>query len=322
MVSLTQEEVRATQALLDAHHAVLIAHYYTDANIQAMAEATGGYVADSLDMAKFGADTPHQTLMIAGVHFMGETAKILSPDKVVKVLEPKATCSLDLGCEPTAFAAFRRQYPDHTVVVYANTSAQIKAMADWVVTSSIALEVIRKLQEEGAPILWAPDRFLGQYLQRETGAEMVLWQGECIVHTEFKAEALKALKLQHPLAKTLVHPESPLAVIAEADKVGSTKQLLHYAIQDAATTFIVATEEGIFYQMQKQAPDKKFLLAPTAGHGATCQSCGRCPWMAMNTLASLKTALTSKAYDIHIEPEISAKAHRALTRMVNFKAHG
>lgn len=272
---------------LRAHDAVLVAHYYTAPEIQALAEQTGGCVADSLEMARFGRDHPARTLVVAGVRFMGETAKILTPEKRVLMPTLDATCSLDLGCPADEFSAFCDQHPQRQVVVYANTSAAVKARADWVVTSSIAVEVAAHLADRGEKILWAPDRHLGDYVRRETGADMLMWDGACIVHEEFKARALLDLKKVYPRAAILAHPESPAGVLELADRVGSTTQIIDAAREMDNPEFIVATDQGIFYKLQQQAPDKRFIIAPTAGNGATCRSCANCPWMAMNELEAL-----------------------------------
>lgn len=307
------------EALLKAEDAIIIAHYYAPTAIQKLADETGGFIGDSLAMAKFGQQHAAGTLVIAGVKFMGETAKILSPEKRVLMPTLAATCSLDLGCPIAEFNAFCNQYPDRTVVVYANTSAAVKARADWVVTSSNAIDIVDHLDAEGHKILWAPDRHLGRYVAEKTGADMVLWQGACIVHEEFKANALAELKQQYPQAAILAHPESPQAVVEMADQVGSTTQLLRASEVLPHHTFIVATEEGIFYKMQQASPGKKFLLAPTAGHGATCQSCGHCPWMAMNQPENLERSLHFSDNEIHVEKEIMDRARISLERMVNFK---
>ena len=274
--------------LLEERNAVLVAHYYVDADLQDLAEETGGCVSDSLEMARFGRDHPARTLVVAGVRFMGESAKILSPEKTILMPDLDATCSLDLGCPADEFAAFCDQHPDRTVVVYANTSAAVKARADWMVTSSIGLDIVRHLHEQGKKILWAPDRHLGAYIQKQTGADMLLWQGSCLVHDEFKGVELDLLKAEHPDAKVLVHPESPASVVAQADVVGSTTQLINAAVSLPASTFIVATDNGILHKMRAAAPGKHFIEAPTAGNSATCKSCAHCPWMAMNGLKNLR----------------------------------
>lgn len=308
------------KTLLKEKDAVLVAHYYTDPEIQALAEETGGCVADSLEMARFGAHHSAKTLIVAGVRFMGETAKILTPEKTVLMPTLEATCSLDLGCPIEEFSAFCDAHPDHTVVVYANTSAAVKARADWVVTSSIAVELIEHLDGKGEKILWAPDRHLGGYLAKKTGADMLLWQGACIVHDEFKANSLRQLKAQYPDAAVLVHPESPAAVVEIADAVGSTSQLIKASQSMPNERYIVATDKGIFYKMQQLSPEKHFIEAPTGGNGATCRSCAHCPWMAMNGLAAIESALTDggEMHEIHVDAKLGERAMLPLNRMLDF----
>jgi len=306
------------KALLAEKDAVLVAHYYTDEDLQQIADETGGTVADSLEMARFGNRHPASTLVVAGVRFMGETAKILNPEKRVLMPTLKAECSLDLGCPPEKFIPFCDAHPDRTVVVYANTCAAVKARADWVVTSSIAVDVVNHLKEQGKKILWAPDRFLGNYVLRTTGADMLLWQASCIVHERFKAAALQNLAKHHPDAAILVHPESPEAVIDLADVVGSTTQLIRATQNLPNRKFIVATDNGIFYKMKQAAPDKVFLEAPSAGEGATCESCAHCPWMAMNNLRNLAEVLKTGANEIQVPEDIRVRALRATQRMVDF----
>ena len=305
--------------LLEARDAVLVAHYYTDNDVQELAEETGGFVSDSLEMARFGHDHPASTLVVAGVRFMGETAKILAPEKTVLMPTLEAECSLDLGCPPDEFAAFCDAHPDRTVVVYANTSAAVKARADWVVTSSIALDVARHLSARGEKILWAPDRHLGQYIADETGADMLLWDGACIVHEEFKARGVTDLKAVYPEAAVLVHPESPKAVVELADVVGSTSAILKAAQELPNETFIVATDRGIFSTLRRKAPGKRFVEAPTAGNGATCRSCAHCPWMAMNELEALAASLRAGDNEVHVDPETARKALIPLQRMLEFR---
>lgn len=303
---------------LEAQDAVLVAHYYTDPVIQALAEETGGCVSDSLEMARFGKEHPASTLVVAGVRFMGETSKILSPEKRVLMPTLEATCSLDIGCPIEEFAAFCDAHPDRTVVVYANTSAAVKARADWVVTSSCALEIVSHLMDKGEKIIWAPDQHLGNYIQRETGADMLLWEGSCIVHEEFKAKALLDLKAVYPDAAILVHPESPMSVVELADVVGSTSQLIKATQTLPNATFIVATDRGIFYKMQQGAPGKLLIEAPTAGSGATCRSCAHCPWMAMNTLPALLKSLEEGSNEIHVPDQLIPQAVTPLERMLEF----
>src|SRR3990172_9099430 len=312
------ELIARIKKLLKQQDAVLVAHYYVHPDLQDLAEATGGIVSDSLDMANFGHRHPARTIVVAGVRFMGETAKILNPEKRVLMLDMDANCSLDLGCPADEFAAFCDAHPDRTVVLYANTSAAVKARADWMVTSSIALPIVKHLKEQGKKILWAPDRHLGNYIRQQTGADMLMWQGSCMVHDEFKASELQALKAQHPNAKVLVHPESSAAVIALADVVGSTTQLIKASQQLDATEFIVATDSGILHKMRTLSPHKTFLEAPTAGQGATCKSCSHCPWMAMNGLLNLAEVLESGANEVHVDPAIIQRAVLPIRRMLDF----
>ena len=306
--------------LLKEKQAVLVAHYYVDADLQDLAEETGGCVSDSLEMARFGRDHPAKTLVVAGVRFMGETAKILSPEKTVLMPDLDATCSLDLGCPADEFAAFCDAHRDRTVVVYANTSAAVKARADWMVTSSIGLDIVAHLHTQGKKILWAPDRHLGAYIQKQTGADMLLWQGSCLVHDEFKGIELELLRQSHPQAKVLVHPESPSAVVAQADVVGSTSQLIAAAVALEAKEFIVATDNGILHKMRQAAPGKVFIEAPTAGNSATCKSCAHCPWMAMNSLQNLIDVLESGTNEIQVASAVRAKAVTCIDRMLAFAA--
>jgi quinolinate synthase len=305
---------------LIAENAVMVAHYYTAPAIQALAEETGGCVSDSLEMARFGHDHSASTLVVAGVKFMGETAKILTPDKRVLMPTLEATCSLDLGCPADEFAAFCDQHPDREVVVYANTSAAVKARADWVVTSSIALDVAEHLSAQGKKIIWAPDKHLGDYVQRQTGADILMWDGACIVHEEFKARGIADLKAVYPEAAVLAHPESPASVLELADQVGSTTQIIRAAKEMDRERFIVATDQGIFYKLQQQAPDKEFIIAPTAGNGASCRSCANCPWMAMNELESLATVFDRDDNEIFVDPSLGKRAMVPLRRMLDFAA--
>jgi quinolinate synthase len=306
--------------LLKEKEAVLVSHYYVDADLQDLAEETGGCVSDSLEMARFGRDHPAKTLIVAGVKFMGETAKILSPEKTILMPDLDATCSLDLGCPADEFAAFCDAHPDRVVVVYANTSAAVKARADWMVTSSIGLKIVEHLHAQGKKILWAPDKHLGSYIQKQTGADMLLWQGSCLVHDEFKAIELELLKKEHPNAKILVHPESPAAVVEQADAVGSTSQLIHAAQTLDAKEFIVATDNGILHKMRAAAPGKVFIDAPTAGNSATCKSCAHCPWMAMNGLQNLLDVLETGRNEIHVDPQVGRQAQVCIDRMLDFAA--
>lgn len=308
------------KALLQRENAVLVAHYYVDADLQDLARETGGCVGDSLEMARFGRDHEAATIVVAGVRFMGETARILSPEKRILMPDLGATCSLDLGCPAEDFRAFRAQHPDRTVVVYANTSAAVKAQADWVVTSSVGLDIVASLHARGEKILWAPDRHLGSYIQRETGADMVLWQGSCLVHNEFKGFELEGLRQEYPHAKVLAHPESPDSVVSQADVVGSTTRLIQAATELDATHFIVATDLGILHEMRMRAPGKTFLAAPTAGNSAACKSCAFCPWMAMNGLAGVAAALEQGSGEITLDPALAQAARLPIARMLDFAA--
>jgi len=308
----------AIAAELKAQDAVLVAHYYCDPVIQALAEETGGCVSDSLEMARFGNQHPARTVLVAGVRFMGETAKILNPEKRVLMPTLEATCSLDLGCPVDAFSAFCDQHPERTVVVYANTSAAVKARADWVVTSSCALEIVESLMDNGEKIIWAPDKHLGNYIQTHTGADMLMWDGACIVHEEFKARQLADMRALYPDAAILVHPESPAEVIALADAVGATSQLIAAARTLPQQTLIVATDRGIFYKMQQAVPGKTLIEAPTAGNGAACRSCAHCPWMAMNTLQRMLECLRAGSNEITVDAALIPQAIRPLKRMLDF----
>ena len=306
--------------LLKAQNAVLVAHYYVESDLQELAEETGGYVSDSLDMARFGKEHPAQTLIVAGVRFMGETAKILTPEKRVLMPTLEAECSLDLECPADQFIPFCDEHPDRTVVVYSNTSAAVKARADYVVTSSIAVDLVTWLHEQGKKILWAPDKHLGNYIQRLTGADMLRWQAACVVHDEFKSRALGDLIGKYPDAAILVHPESPEEIIKLADAVGSTSQLIKAAQTLPNKRFIVATDSGIFYKMQQAAPGKEFIAAPTMGEGATCRSCAHCPWMAMNGLHNLLQVLETGNNEIFVDETVRVKALRSTQRMLDFAA--
>jgi quinolinate synthase len=305
-------------ALLKAHDAVLVAHYYVDGDLQDLALETGGCVADSLEMARFGRDHAARTLVVAGVRFMGESSKILSPHKRVLMPDLDATCSLDLGCPAEDFARFCDAHPDRKVVVYANTSAAVKARADWMVTSSCALAIVQHLKDSGEKVLWAPDRHLGRYIQDQTGADMLLWNGDCIVHDEFKGLELQLLRAQHPRAMVLVHPESPESVVRQAHVVGSTSQLLKAVVEGTAQEYIVATDNGLMHRMRQLAPGKTLLEAPTAGNSATCKSCAHCPWMAMNALQGVVGCLETGSGEIQVPHDVGRRALGCVERMLDF----
>jgi len=306
--------------LMQEKNARLVAHYYTDPVLQVLAEESGGFVGDSLEMARFGKECDADILVVAGVRFMGESAKILSPEKKVLMPTLEATCSLDIACPIEEFAPFCDQHPDHTVVVYANTSAAVKARSDWVVTSSIALDVVEHLAAKGEKILWAPDRHLGAYIEKTTGADMLLWDAACIVHEEFKTRGLADMKAMYPEAVVLAHPESPAGVLELADVVGSTTQIIKAARTVPNKQIIVATDQGIFHKLRQLAPDKEFIVAPTAGNDATCRSCASCPWMAMNSLPAMLESLQAETSEILVDPVIAEQAMKPLQRMLNFAA--
>ena len=303
---------------IELNDATLVSHYYVDPLIQEITENTGGFVGDSLEMAKFGSKCATQNLIVCGVKFMAETAKILSPEKNIYVPTYESTCSLDLGCPADELKIMKDQYPDRLLVVYANTSAEVKAMADWVVTSSIAREIIEELDLQGEKILWAPDKYLGGYLQKETGADMILWDSACVVHEEFKASGLRDLKKLHPDAGILVHPESPLEVVSMADAVGSTSHLIKASKELDFNKFIVATDKSIFYKMAQISPEKEFFEAPTGGTGSSCKSCAHCPWMGLNSLKNVDECLDRLINEIHLDKDLIQKAKIPLDKMINF----
>ena len=322
MSPLKAEEYKARiKQLLIEKDACLVAHYYTEEVLQELADETGGCVSDSLEMARFGNNHPAKTLVVAGVRFMGETAKILNPEKRVLMPTLEANCSLDLGCPAEEFTAFCDAHPDHEVVVYANTSAAVKARADWVVTSGIALKVVEHLADQGKKIIWAPDKHLGEYVQKQTGIEMLMWDAACIVHEEFKAKGLLDLKKVYPDAAILVHPESPDPVVELADMVGSTTQIINAAREMPNKQFIVATDRAIFYKMRQAAPDKEFIEAPTGGSSATCRSCAHCPWMAMNGLDNVLQALEQGTDEVLVDDALLDDARKPLQRMLDFSAN-
>ncbi len=299
-------------------NAVIVSHYYTDADLQLLADETGGCVSDSLDMARFGHESKAKTLIVCGVKFMGETAKILNPEKRILMPDLNANCSLDIGCPIDEFSKFCDEHPEHIVVVYANTSAEVKARADWMVTSGSAVDVIKHLTSNNKKIIWAPDKYLGDYVQKESGADMLIWQGSCIVHEEFKGKELKSLREKNPKAKVLVHPESPSSVIAQADMVGSTTAIINAVTEMDAKKFIVATDKGIFHKMKEAAKNKILIEAPTAGKGATCISCAHCPWMAINNLKKLLYVLETGENEIFVGKDIINNAKGSIEKLLKF----
>ena len=305
---------------LKKNKATVVSHYYVDPLIQEITEKTGGFVGDSLEMAKFGNRCKSENLIVCGVKFMAETAKILSPEKSIFVPTLESTCSLDLGCPADELKELKNKHPERELVVYANTSAEVKAMSDWVVTSSIAKEIIEDLHFEGKKILWAPDKYLGSYLQKETGADMILWDSACVVHEEFKSNGIKDLKALHPDAGVLVHPESPPEVIEMADAVGSTSHLIKASKELDFDKFIVATDKSIFYKMSQFSPNKEFFEAPTGGVGSTCKSCAHCPWMGLNSLYNLDKCVLELNNEIQLDESLIKSAKEPLDKMIQFNA--
>lgn len=330
---MSDEELEKDSRLYDQakevikkHNALVIAHYYTAPIIQRLAEETGGFIGDSLEMARVGKESPSNTIVVAGVRFMGETAKILSPEKTILMPDMGSECSLDLCCKGSELKRIRAQYPDATVVAYANTSAQVKAMSDWIVTSSLAVELADYLKGRGEKILWVPDRHLGGYIANNAQTEVYSWPGRCIVHDSFEANDIAQMKVDNPGAKLLVHPESPAEVVALADKVGSTSQLLEFTKTDDAQTYIVATESGIFYKMQQANPHKKFIEAAVGERdGVGSLNGARCPWMALNSLGKIINSLEGseevrKAHSVQVPEEVRLEALKPLDRMLRFAA--
>ena len=289
-------------------NAVIMAHYYTDGEIQDIAD----FVGDSLALAQKASTTEADIIVMCGVHFMGETSKILCPDKKVLVPDLEATCSLAESCPADKFAEFVAQHPDHTVISYVNTTAATKAVTDIVVTSSNARQIVESLPQD-TPIIFGPDRNLGGYINSITGRNMLLWDGACHVHEKFSVEKIIELKNQYPEAKVLVHPECKGAVVKLADKVGSTAALLQYSIKDSANVFIVATESGILHEMQKACPEKTFIPAPPSD--STC-ACNECSYMKLVTMQKLYDCLLNESPEIHVDAEVAEKAILPINRML------
>ena len=300
-----KEEIRR---MCREKNAVIMAHYYTDGEIQDMAD----FVGDSLALAQKAATTDADIIVMCGVHFMGETSKILCPDKKVLVPDLEATCSLAESCPADKFAEFVAEHPGHTVISYVNTTAATKAVTDIVVTSSNAREIVESLPQD-TPIIFGPDRNLGGYINSITGRNMLLWDGACHVHEKFSVEKIIELKNQYPDAKVLVHPECKGAVVKLADKVGSTAALLKYSINDSSDIFIVATESGILHEMQKACPEKTFIPAPPSD--STC-ACNECSYMKLVTMQKLYDCLKNEAPEIHVDAEVAEKAIVSINRML------
>ena len=293
-------------------NAVIMAHYYTEPEIQDIAD----FVGDSLALAQKAATTDADIIVMCGVHFMGETNKILCPDKKVLVPDASATCSLAESCPAEEFAKFVADHPGHTVISYVNTTAATKAVTDVVVTSSNARQIVESFPKD-TPIIFGPDRNLGGYINSITGRNMVLWDGACHVHEKFSLEKILELKSAHPQAKILVHPECPAPIVKIADKVGSTAALLKYSISDPATEFIVATESGILHEMQKSCPSKTFIPAPP--NDSTC-GCNECSYMKLITMEKLYNCLKNESPEITVDPQIAKRAIRPINKMLEISA--
>jgi quinolinate synthase len=290
-------------------NAVILAHYYQEADIQDVAD----FIGDSLELARAAQKSTADVILFAGVHFMAEGAKILNPSRRVVLPDLRAGCSLSDSCPPDRFAAFKRANPDHFIISYINCSAAIKAMSDVICTSSNALKIVEHAPKD-RPILFAPDRNLGRWVMEQTGREMTLWPGSCMVHETFSERKIAALRVQHPSAKLIAHPECEENILRNADYIGSTSNLLKYVVENPAREFIVATEAGILHQMQKKAPDKILIPAPPNQNCA----CNDCPFMKLNTLEKVAQALETGGPEIFVADEIAAKAKIALERMLEW----
>ena len=293
-------------------NAVILAHYYQEADIQDIAD----YIGDSLGLSQKAASTDADIILFAGVHFMGETAKILNPDKKVLVPDLNAGCSLADSCPPDQFAAFKAKYPGHKVISYINCSAGLKALSDVIVTSSNAEYIVRSFPED-QPLIFAPDKNLGRYLAREIGKDMVLWEGSCMVHEIFSRKRILELKDDHPDAKIIAHPECEEPILELADFIGSTTRLLNYAVEDEAQTFIVVTESGILHEMERRAPQKTFIPAPSTDESCECNNC---PHMKLNTLEKVYLSLKYETPEINIEETLRIKALAPIQRMLELSA--
>jgi quinolinate synthase len=299
--------VTAIQELKRSLNAVILAHYYQDAEIQDVAD----FIGDSLELSRRAASTDADVIVFAGVHFMAETAKILNPQKLVLLPDLAAGCSLADSCPPEDFAAFKAKYPDHIVISYINCTAEIKALSDIICTSSNAVKIVQQIPPEQG-IIFAPDRNLGRYVMQQADRELVLWQGSCMVHETFSEQKLIQLKINHPQAEVIAHPECEAAVLNHADFIGSTSALLKYTAQSPSTQFIIATEPGIIHQMQKAQPQKEFIPAPPINNCA----CNECPHMRLNTLEKLYLAMKNRSPEITMSEDVRLAALQPMQRML------
>ncbi|MGB3299855.1 MAG: quinolinate synthase NadA [Phormidesmis sp.] len=309
--ALPRDLFAAIEQLKKDLNAVVLAHYYQDPDIQDIAD----YIGDSLGLSQQAATTKADVIVFAGVHFMAETAKILNPNKLVLLPDLEAGCSLADSCPPDEFARFKAAHPDHMVISYINCTAEIKAMSDLICTSSNAVKLVNQLPAD-QKIIFAPDRNLGRYVMAQTGRDMVLWQGSCIVHETFSEKKMLRLKMEHPEAEIIAHPECEETVLRHASYIGSTTALLKYVERSQSDRFIVATEPGIIHQMEKQVPKKHFIPAPPE---ANC-ACNECPYMRLNTLEKLYLAMKNKTPDVTIPSEVQAEALRPIQRMLEMSA--
>ncbi|MEM9568480.1 MAG: quinolinate synthase NadA [Cyanobacteria bacterium P01_E01_bin.34] len=309
-VSAIPSELNAAIAEIKQElNAVILAHYYQEPEIQDIAD----YIGDSLGLSRQAANTDAEVIVFAGVHFMAETAKILNPDKLVLLPDLEAGCSLADSCPPTEFAAFKAAHPDHIVISYINCTAEIKALSDIICTSSNAVNIVRQIPAE-QPIIFAPDRNLGRYVAEQTGRNLVLWDGSCIVHETFSEKKILQLKMEHSQAETLAHPECEIPVLQLADFIGSTTALLNYCKTSDAPEFIVATEPGIIHQMEKTVPSKHFIPAPPQNE--TC-ACNECPFMRLNTLEKLYLCMKNRAPAVDVPESIRLQALAPIQRMLD-----
>ena len=305
---MIKEEIRQ---LCQAKHAIIMAHYYTRPEIQDVAD----FIGDSLALAQKATTVDADIIVMCGVHFMGETMKILCPDKKVLIPDMAAGCSLADSCKAEDLAKFKAEHPEHMVVSYVNTSAAVKALTDVVVTSSNARKIVEQLPQD-AKIIFGPDKNLGNYINSVTGREMLLWDGACHVHSRFSLEALLALKRENPDAPVLAHPECKAVILTQADKIGSTKALLDFAISSSQKRFIVVTESGILHEMQKACPDKEFIPVPPEATETIGCHCNECEYMRLNTLEKLLSCLQTEQPEIIVEPSIAEKALLPIERML------
>jgi quinolinate synthase len=306
--TIPQDLVGAITALKAELNGVILAHYYQESEIQDIAD----FIGDSLELSRRAATTPAEVILFAGVHFMAETAKILNPHKLVLLPDLDAGCSLADSCPPDRFAAFRAQYPDHVVISYINCTAEIKALSDIICTSSNAVKIVQQIPREQG-IIFAPDRNLGRYVAQQAQRELVLWPGSCIVHETFSEKRLIELRVQHPTAAIIAHPECEEPVLRHADFIGSTSALLKFTQQDDRASYIVVTEPGIIHQMEKASPQKTFIPAPPTAESCNCNEC---PFMRLNTLEKVYLALRDRAPAITLDPEIQARALVPIQKML------